>query len=640
MSQSAKDRARLTEAGLNLIQQALSIYDSDLKLAVANRRFREMFDLPPHLTAPGATFGDTIRFLVDRGEYGDVDDPEDFVQQKIDQARTFAPHYMERNRANGHTIAVEGSPLPQGGWVTVYTDITNIKRQERLLRTRSEELSDQVLAHAEELSQTNRALAATNTALEEAKRQLTEIEARTRLVTEMMPAHIAHVDPDQHYTYSNRRLPRVMPGRPADIVGLSMREALGEGVYDKLAAHTNRALDGEASVVEFTDDDSGRRIRTALTPDLGADAQVNGVYILSMDVTEEAQARAALGQVHRREVAAQMTNGLAHDFANLLTIILGLQSRLSRVVPEGEAAEMVAATSAAAHRGGVLLDRIATMTVGREWTPVATDLNRFLDELRTMVTPTLPENTRLVLDVAPMPSPLMLDPGGLRDSLLNLILNAKDAMGGAPGRITVMAQPIGDTWIEFMITDTGPGFSDEALERALNPFFTTKGGEGSGLGLSMVYDLIKLAGGRMSLHNTAIGARVLLRLPLRPAPPALSPQLVLLIDDNDEIRANVRDMLRDLGHAVVEAATAEEAEALAHLPEVSLILSDILLGGGRTGTQLLRGFAAAGITADLRLMTSLPATDPRRAQAGFPVIAKPFGPDRLTGFLAHQDTAA
>ena len=118
---------------------------------------------------------------------------------------------MERTRANGRTISVEGSPLSQGGWVTVYTDITSIKQQEALLRARSEDLSAQLLAHAEQLAQANRQLAATNAALEEAKRELTEIEARTRLVTEMTPAHIAHIDRDRRYTFSNRRLSSVMP---------------------------------------------------------------------------------------------------------------------------------------------------------------------------------------------------------------------------------------------------------------------------------------------------------------------------------------------------------------------------------------------------------------------------------------------
>lgn len=108
-------RARLIQAGLNLIQQALSIFDRDLRLAVSNRQYQQMFDLPMELTQPGTTFEDTIRFLVERGEYGKVTDTEEAVQSRVEQARTFQPHYMERTRSNGRTISVEGSPLQQGG---------------------------------------------------------------------------------------------------------------------------------------------------------------------------------------------------------------------------------------------------------------------------------------------------------------------------------------------------------------------------------------------------------------------------------------------------------------------------------------------------------------------------------------------
>ena len=641
MAASDNDRARMTEAGLNLIQQALSIYDSDLRLAVCNRPFREMFNLPQHLVSPGAGFEDTIRYLVNCGEYGPVDDPEGFVADRVRQARAFEPHYMERTRANGRTISVEGSPLPQGGWVTVYTDITSIKRQEQLLRGRSEELSDQLLAHAEQLAQTNRELAATNAALEEAKRQLTEIEARTRMVTEMMPAHIAHVGRDRRYTYSNRRLTSVMPTRPSDIDGLHICEALGEEAYSRIKPHLDGAMAGEASIFEFGHEESGRRIRAAFTPDQGADGAVNGVYILSMDVTEETQARAALAQTAKRELAAQLTSGLAHDFANLLTIILGLQSRLSRMVPPGEAGELIAATQAAARRGGALLDRIASISGPREMRPQPTDLPAFLSDLRILAEPSLPEVVRLELKLGDFPGPLMLDAGGLQDSLLNLIFNARDAIGAEPGRITLSAEAQGDTWVELRVADTGPGFSESALAHALDPFFTTKGEEGSGLGLSMVYDLTKLSGGRVSLANTGSGAEVTLRLPLRRAEAPAAPQLVLLVEDSPELRENVREMLTRLGHNVIEAASADEAEALAALPGIGLILSDINLGGERTGPELLEALADRGHPAAMRLMTSLPPGDDRRraAAARFPLIAKPFTESALAGFLSTEAAA-
>jgi len=200
----------MTRSGLNRIQQALSIYDADLKLAVSNRRFQEMFGLPDELIQPGSDFSATIRYLAEAGDYGEIDDVAQFVQERVDQALTFEPHYIERTRAGGMVISIEGSPVRQGGWVTVYTDITPIKRQEALLRGHSAQLSDQLLNRSEELAGINRKLAATNSALENAQRELTESEARTRVTAEMTPAHIARVGQDRRYSY---RRPLAMSAR-------------------------------------------------------------------------------------------------------------------------------------------------------------------------------------------------------------------------------------------------------------------------------------------------------------------------------------------------------------------------------------------------------------------------------------------
>ncbi|THD83620.1 response regulator [Aliigemmobacter aestuarii] len=630
----------LMRAGLNLIQQALSIFDSDLRLAVWNRRFQEMFDLPPALMQTGASFEDIIRHLVDRGEYGPVDDFESAVKARVDAARAFQPHYMERPRPGGRWISVEGSPLPQGGWVTVYTDITEIKLQEGLLRARSEELSGEVIANSERLAMANRELAATNAALQEAKRELTEMEARTRLTTEMMPAHIAHVGRDLRYTYSNRRLSSVLPGRPSGIIGLSGREALGEANFARIAPYLAQALDGEPSVFEFNDEDSGRRIRAAFTPDRVGDGPINGVYILSMDVTEETQARSALTQTRKRELAAQLTSGLAHDFANLLTIILGLQSRLEKEPLPESAAELVRATLAAARRGGTLLDRIASISGRRELRPVATDLPAFLRDLGTLATPTIPPGIGLDIRSDLPAGPVLLDAGGLQDALVNLILNARDAMAAkGAGTIRLTARAVRDTWLEFAVEDDGPGFTDVALERGLDPFFTTKGGEGSGLGLSMVYDQIKLQGGTVRLMNRPEGgARVTLRLPLRRVETRAEPALVLLVEDNPDIRENTREMLRALGHTVLEAASTDEAQALADLPGIGIVLTDINLPGQLSGVDLAERLADAHPGLRVAVMTSLPPADPLRSRAAarFPVLAKPFGAEALAAVLAME----
>ncbi len=623
----------LTSAGLNLIQQALSIYDRDLRLAVSNRRFQEMFGLPDALVTPGARFEDTIVYMVTRGEYGPVEDVEAAIRDRIDIARTFEPHYLERTRPNGQTISVEGSPLPQGGWVAVYTDITRTKQSEQLLRARSAELSDQLLAHAEQLSATNRQLAATITALEETKRQLTESEARTRLTTEMMPAHIAHVDADGIYTYSNRRLNSILPGRPSEIVGVPIAQALGPFVFDKIAPHLHDAWRGDSSVFEFTEDHGARRIRAAFTPD-----QTGGVYILSMDITAETQARAALQQSRRRAMAAQMTRGLAHDFSNLLTIILGMQSKLERMDLGDEGAKLVAATKAAAQRGARLLDRIGDMTGHRTLRPQPTDMHVLLDDLKLLAGSSLPPSVRLDVQDALPDERLFVDPGMLQDALLNLILNARDACG-INGQILVSAQCVADTWLEIAVRDSGPGFSAEAMEKALDPFFTTKGGEGSGLGLPMAYDMAKLAGGDLQLRNTQTGAAITLRLPWRVAP-QISGELALLVEDSADLRATFREMLMELGFTVIEAASVDEASALAaDLPDIALVLSDIQLQGSATGIDLLNRLRDSDLPCIL--MTSLAPDDAlfRQAAARAPVLLKPFTADQLVAQISPRATA-
>ena len=619
----------LVQAGLNLIGQALSIYDRDLKLAACNTRFAEMFDLPAELTKPGADFEATIRHLAQRGEYGDIDDSDAFVAARVEQASAFQPHYMERTRANGRTISVEGAPLPQGGWVTVYTDITEVKSQEQLLRTRSELLSEEVLARSEELAATNRKLAATVSALEEAQRELTEMEARTRLTTEMMPAHIAHVDSAGCYTFSNRRLSNVMPGRPSKIVGLHISDALGADAYARVLPHLQMALAGNPSTFEFTDAMSSRRIRVAFTPD----ESENGVYILSMDVTEETQARAALQQTRRREMAAQLTSGLAHDFSNLLTIILGMQSKLARMRLPNEADPLITATLQAARRGGDLLNRIADITAHRAWRPEPIDVSVFLTDLHTLAAPSLPDGIKIDISTD-ITERALLDPGQLQDSLLNLILNARDACGSA-GVIHLHATEVRDTWIDFTLDDTGKGFSEDALKHALDPFFTTKGDGGSGLGLSMVYDMAKLAGGQLQVGNTDTGARVTLRLPLRHAARHPSNELVLLVEDSSDLRMTIRDMLTSLGHSVIEATSVDEALALAHgVPDIAFVLSDISLEGSALGTELVPSLAPKPVY----LMTSLPVTDPRHQDAASKtaVLPKPFTKSDLAAFLGHE----
>jgi CheY-like chemotaxis protein len=281
------------------------------------------------------------------------------------------------------------------------------------------------------------------------------------------------------------------------------------------------------------------------------------------------------------------------------------------------------------------------MSGARELRPEPVDLADLLDGIRTMAGASLPAGIGLAVDCEGGLPPVWLDHGAVQDSLLNLILNARDAMAPAGrGTVRVQAHRTGDTWLDLVVEDEGPGFTPEALARGLDPFFTTKGGEGSGLGLAMVFDHASLAGGSVRLSNRVQGgARVVLRLPLRAVANRHAARMVLLVEDSPDIRTEVREMLVALGHSVIEAGSADEAAALAGIEGLGLILSDIHLAGAETGLALAHRLARPGLPAGL--MTSLPPEDAlhRAARAAFPVLPKPFGPEALAAFLDRCLTA-
>jgi PAS domain S-box-containing protein len=639
MTRSAHEIAEMTRSGLNLIKQAISIYDQDLKLTVANRRFKSMFSLPDHLLQVGASFAETIRHLATKGEYGDVDNIEEFVTERVEQAKAFEPHYLERQRANGTTVSVEGSPLRQGGWVTVYTDITDIRRQEEMLLHQSEGLSEKLLKRSEQLSQTNRELNATIIALEEAKQELMESEARLKSTNAMTPAHIARVDVDGIYTYTNQRLHTIIPERPKHISGMEMKDALGEEAYSHIHPQFLNALQGQASTFEFALKDSGKQVRVAFTPDHDASGAVIGAYLLSMDITEESNARQALTHARRRELAAQLTSGLAHDFANLLTIILGQQNKLEALSELSEdVQEIVATTKEAALRGGELLNGLGQVNATRNLMLRPVDFEELMDRVLRLVRAAVGSDIDVVFDNKVRDVSLMLDDGFSQDALLNLALNAKEAIAGV-GQIWITASRDHADWLEITVRDNGAGFSEAALKNAFTPFYTTKKGSvGRGLGLSTVFDYAKVNGGRVILDNHIDGgAEVTLRIPYKQAA-EMKPGLVLLVEDNLDIRETVRSYLQNMGHSVIEADSAEEAIELGQLPDLSMVVSDLMLGGALTGHDLAARLRVDGIEVPILIVTGLPVDNPVRIQAAhdFPVMSKPFTFEQLAETIQSE----
>ena len=623
MGVTTTSRNGMILSGLNLIKQAISLHDEDLRLVAANRRFQQMFSLPDALVAPGAEFRDILMYLTEKGEYGQVDDVVAYVDEKIRLAFTFEPHYFERTRSNGTSISVEGSPFQQGGWISVYTDITETKQQEDFFRSHTETLSEELLQRSEDLARTNRTLSATVNALEAAKQEVTDSREHLALMNTMTPGHIAHVNETGVYTHSNGNLPTILPVGQKDIVGQSFEDVLGASVWSRVAPQFQRVLQGEQTTSEIRDENSGRFVRLAMTPDFAADDTVQGAYILTVDVTEEVSARAALAHARRKELATQLTSGMAHDFANLLTIILGQQAKLDVLAADHpDLAEVSATINSAAKRGGDLIESLSRIEAHRSLNPIAVTVADFVADVRQLARAAVSDETNLQIEAELPDDRLTFDPGFAQDAILNLVLNAAEAQGG-PASITVSIHRAEDGMLEVAVTDNGPGFTEDALSNALAPFYSTKSGKiGRGLGLSTAFDFAKSSGGTLRLRNRQIGgALVTLRIPYLPAR-AAEAGLVLLVDDTLDVRQTMRSFLRRAGHAVVEAASVDEALKLLSLEGLTHIVTDLAIGEG-SGLDV-----AANAPSDIPLLivTGLPASDPLRqkAEAAYPVLSKPF----------------
>ena len=635
MTLTQQTRVGMIQTGLNLISQAISIYDHELKLVHANRRMQTMFQVPADLLQPGAYFGDLLRYVAERGEYGQLDDVASFVDEKVTLALAFEPHYFERTRANGTSISVEGCPLESGGWITVFTDITANKQDEETILSKADGLSQELLQRSEELAHTNRQLSASVRSLEATQQELIESRARLELINRMTPAHIAHVNSDGTYTHSNGRLPSVIPFTESDIVGRKFEQVLGSEVCKEVLPSFEKALNGEASVSEFSEEFSGRFIRLAMTPDKDKNDNVRGAYILSTDVTEEVQARRALAHARRRQLATQLTSVMAHDFSNLLTIIMGQQNQLEKVSGDDATLTSISKTiQSATRRGAELIDTLNRIETQRHIDAIKVNTTDFVSNTSRLAKAAMPKGIDLKIDIDIPDKKLIIDPGFANDAVLNMVINAAESCGET-GKVYVQILVTPQRELQFRVQDNGPGFSEEGLGNALNPFYSTKGDKvGRGLGLSSAFDFARSCGGSLQIRNHKEGgALVVMTIPYLPMLSGEG-QLILVVDDDDEVRRLISAHLRSGGRMVVEASSLLEASELVKLDGLSSVITDLDLGGANTGMDV-----AAIVPDDVPVLvvTGLVASDPRRqqAQASYPVLEKPFDVDALDVALSR-----
>ena len=198
-------------SGLNLLEQGITIFDADLRLVHGNRTFLRLYDLPDSYCAPGTTFEPINRFLAEQGDFG-PGDVDELVRERVERAQAFEDHYLERVRPNGTVLGVEGHALANGGWVAVYTDITSKKNTEALLRERADRLSHSLLGALRAAGGDQPRIGRGQPGAGGGERQLAGSESRMRTITHSVPAHIAFIDRDMVYRFSNNKL--------ADMLGL------------------------------------------------------------------------------------------------------------------------------------------------------------------------------------------------------------------------------------------------------------------------------------------------------------------------------------------------------------------------------------------------------------------------------------
>ena len=338
-------------------------------------------------------------------------------------------------------------------------------------------------------------------------------------------------------------------------------------------------------------------------------------FFIGRDVTGQRAAEAQFRQAQKMDAVGQLTGGVAHDFNNILTVITGTIGILQDAVADRpELVSIARLIDDAADRGAQLTRHLLAFARKQPLQPRETDVNALVVEAAKLLRPTLGEQIEISSKLADDTWPAMVDPSQLTTAVINLALNARDAMS-AGGKLTLETRNVYldeayagmhsevavGNYVMIAVSDTGAGIAPENLEKVFDPFYTTKEvGKGTGLGLSMVFGFVKQSGGHLKIYSeVGHGTSVKIYLPRATGSPesvqesAVAPvveggtETVLIVEDDALVRQYVLTQVRSLGYTTLEAANATEALALiaAH-PAIDLLFTDVIMPGAMNGRQL------------------------------------------------------
>jgi len=571
------------------ISEGFAIYDPADRLAMMNWKFRESFPGNLGSSALGKTFEELVRAEIDLGFYPEAADrEEEFIQKRL-RAHDRSGDLLIYKSDNGRWTQARDYALPDGSKACIRTDVTELVEKDRALRE-----SQANLAASQRIAKLG--------SWELDLGNLDEVnENPLRWSDETF--RIFGYEPGEVEVSNENFFKAVHPADRAKI-NEAMERALTQGVPYNIEHRIIRPDGREAIVREMSD-----LIRD---PETLAPIKMVGTV---QDITAVKRTEDALRQAQKMEAIGQLTGGIAHDFNNLMTVVGGNLELLGEGLASGDPRLQKFARMAhdAVLRGGNLTQRLLAFARRQNLQPAETDLNGLVLNLVPLLHHSLGEQVTVETALGSDIWKTLCDASQLENALLNLAVNARDAMANG-GRLTIRTEnlslerawasensdwPPGD-YVMVAVSDTGQGMPPDVRDKVFEPFFTTKdSGKGTGLGLSMVYGFVKQSGGQIKIYSeVGHGTTVKLFLPRAQASGASGrpksetdiprgSERVLLVEDDEMVRATAATMLRDLGYRVTEATDGRSALALIESkPPFDLILTDVVMPGGMTGWDM------------------------------------------------------
>ncbi|WP_145648595.1 histidine kinase famiy protein [Pseudoduganella lurida] len=387
-------------------------------------------------------------------------------------------------------------------------------------------------------------------------------------------------------------------------------------------------------------------------------------FASQMDITQRRIHEQSYLQAQKMEAIGQLTAGLAHDFNNLLQVVNGNLELAQRQLDNRPAAmQAITRAQRAAMKGGALTQQLLTFARKQRLNPRRINLNALVLEFSEMLVRTLGQEIQLQLDLRPGLPPCVLDPTHLEMALLNVLINARDATPGG-GEVTVGTAVLADPkrvaqhhlppghYAVICVTDKGAGMDAETLRRATEPFFTTKG-PGTGLGLAMVHGFVQQSQGRLEIDSRpGEGTTVRMIFPVADSDAHAAPvapdrpvkmddgkPVILLVEDNDDVRQLAQMVLESNGYPVVAAASGEAAlRLLEERDDIGLLFSDVIMPGGMTGLQLAEQVRQSDPDLPVLLASGYTEQLTGSGRVEFPILAKPYQEaellERITSVVA------